>query len=124
MAFSGDEVAGPEESDAGQGSGDGDFHDVDPVVIDALRGHVFGVPVRQCAADEVSGELGAVLNCGRRAGTVARPLTCAVDEGGADVQGDRKSTRLNSSHVSISYAVFCLKKKNEHENGTRGGGGG
>src|SRR5699024_12727764 len=27
------------------------------------------------------------------------------------VQGDRKSTRLNSSHVSISYAVFCLKKK-------------
>src|SRR5699024_3877739 len=27
------------------------------------------------------------------------------------VPGDRKSTRLNSSHVSISYAVFCLKKK-------------
>src|SRR5690348_17472581 len=27
--------------------------------------------------------------------------------------GDRKSTRLNSSHPSISYAVFCLKKKNE-----------
>src|SRR5690348_18213559 len=26
--------------------------------------------------------------------------------------GDRKSTRLNSSHPSISYAVFCLKKKN------------
>src|SRR5699024_11871049 len=31
---------------------------------------------------------------------------------------DRKSTRLNSSHVSISYAVFCLKKKKEkQENG-------
>src|SRR5690625_7106861 len=29
---------------------------------------------------------------------------------------DRKSTRLNSSHVAISYAVFCLKKKkNKHE---------
>src|SRR5699024_12104606 len=28
---------------------------------------------------------------------------------------DRKSTRLNSSHVSISYAVFCLKKKNNIE---------
>src|SRR5690554_7695084 len=28
---------------------------------------------------------------------------------------DRKSTRLNSSHVRISYAVFCLKKKNETE---------
>src|SRR5699024_12208654 len=27
------------------------------------------------------------------------------------ITGDRKSTRLNSSHVSISYAVFCLKKK-------------
>src|SRR5690554_7677461 len=27
---------------------------------------------------------------------------------------DRKSTRLNSSHVRISYAVFCLKKKKEH----------
>src|SRR5690606_41242944 len=29
----------------------------------------------------------------------------------AATQGDRKSTRLNSSHVKISYAVFCLKKK-------------
>src|SRR5690348_17751318 len=33
-----------------------------------------------------------------------------------DVEGaDRKSTRLNSSHPSISYAVFCLKKKNTHK---------
>src|SRR5699024_6160869 len=31
--------------------------------------------------------------------------------GGKAQFGDRKSTRLNSSHVSISYAVFCLKKK-------------
>src|SRR6266700_6228234 len=29
---------------------------------------------------------------------------------------DRKSTRLNSSHVKISYAVFCLKKKKKKEN--------
>src|SRR3712207_8585825 len=28
-----------------------------------------------------------------------------------DEEGDRKSTRLNSSHANISYAVFCLKKK-------------
>src|SRR3989442_5704337 len=28
---------------------------------------------------------------------------------------DRKSTRLNSSHVRISYAVFCLKKKKQHD---------
>src|SRR5436305_10963724 len=30
------------------------------------------------------------------------------------VGADRKSTRLNSSHVRISYAVFCLKKKMDH----------
>src|SRR3712207_7072062 len=30
-------------------------------------------------------------------------------------EGDRKSTRLNSSHANISYAVFCLKKKNKRE---------
>src|SRR3712207_7761685 len=29
--------------------------------------------------------------------------------------GDRKSTRLNSSHANISYAVFCLKKKKDHD---------
>src|SRR5690606_39864583 len=32
------------------------------------------------------------------------------------VSGDRKSTRLNSSHVKISYAVFCLKKKRNSRN--------
>src|SRR5256885_11673714 len=30
-------------------------------------------------------------------------------------RGDRKSTRLNSSHLVISYAVFCLKKKKQHQ---------
>src|SRR5690625_6692090 len=30
------------------------------------------------------------------------------------IEVDRKSTRLNSSHVAISYAVFCLKKKKNH----------
>src|SRR2546430_11866702 len=30
-----------------------------------------------------------------------------------DLRADRKSTRLNSSHSQISYAVFCLKKKNK-----------
>src|SRR5258708_27229870 len=32
---------------------------------------------------------------------------------------DRKSTRLNSSHQIISYAVFCLKKKTDHQNEQR-----
>src|SRR6266513_5166641 len=36
---------------------------------------------------------------------------CRAPRGG---DGDRKSTRLNSSHVSISYAVFCLKKKKKY----------
>src|SRR5699024_9542444 len=35
------------------------------------------------------------------------------------INGDRKSTRLNSSHVSISYAVFCLKKKKDPKNERR-----
>src|SRR5699024_12401416 len=34
-------------------------------------------------------------------------------------KGDRKSTRLNSSHVSISYAVFCLKKKKKKNKDTQ-----
>src|SRR5438445_3363668 len=35
---------------------------------------------------------------------------------GAATRLDRKSTRLNSSHANISYAVFCLKKKNKKNN--------
>src|SRR4051812_49991615 len=35
----------------------------------------------------------------------------ALDEALTHLAADRKSTRLNSSHMSISYAVFCLKKK-------------
>src|SRR2546427_2981764 len=35
---------------------------------------------------------------------------------GAAAPGDRKSTRLNSSHSQISYAVFCLKKKKKPHN--------
>src|SRR5690349_22162951 len=39
----------------------------------------------------------------------ARPRTLS------SVETDRKSTRLNSSHVEISYAVFCLKKKKKQK---------
>src|SRR5207253_9887424 len=38
-------------------------------------------------------------------------LDCGSLTGAVECVGDRKSTRLNSSHVAISYAVFCLKKK-------------
>src|SRR5204863_794529 len=38
-------------------------------------------------------------------------IPAAAGSAAASVRGDRQSTRLNSSHVEISYAVFCLKKK-------------
>src|SRR3712207_8019411 len=53
-----------------------------------------------------------------RQGRVSTYLAKEGDEGDARMKvaqhgdEDRKSTRLNSSHVNISYAVFCLKKKN------------
>src|SRR5207253_3977547 len=43
--------------------------------------------------------------------TPATPRSVLVIGCGAGITADRKSTRLNSSHVAISYAVFCLKKK-------------
>src|SRR5204863_2324680 len=49
------------------------------------------------------------------AGVALRPLTRDLGQrriGDLLASTDRKSTRLNSSHVEISYAVFCLKKKN------------
>src|SRR5437773_4363248 len=50
-----------------------------------------------------------------RAGRGLKPRGELLRRDGADVCGllDRKSTRLNSSHITISYAVFCLKKKNK-----------
>src|SRR5438477_5682316 len=44
-------------------------------------------------------------------GACARGTTSAKSQTIGSAPGDRKSTRLNSSHMSISYAVFCLKKK-------------
>src|SRR5688572_32237396 len=49
----------------------------------------------------------------RRGGLLAGELL----DGGSQV-ADRKSTRLNSSHSQISYAVFCLKKKNTQRRNT------
>src|SRR3712207_8948758 len=45
-------------------------------------------------------------------GVVGEPVRGVPVEPAAAVLQDRKSTRLNSSHANISYAVFCLKKKN------------
>src|SRR5947209_11760116 len=46
------------------------------------------------------------------------PEPVELAEGEAE---DRKSTRLNSSHANISYAVFCLKKKKRQTDGQRSG---
>src|SRR5438034_6153733 len=49
------------------------------------------------------------------------PLLLGTDQrahalqSGGNMEGDRKSTRLNSSHTVISYAVFCLKKKKKKQ---------
>src|SRR3712207_7533299 len=51
----------------------------------------------------------------RDQGERARDVVAVADVGQtAAGEGDRKSTRLNSSHANISYAVFCLKKKTQH----------
>src|SRR5256885_8424132 len=44
-------------------------------------------------------------------GAMARTGTCRLRREVSPLASDRKSTRLNSSHLVISYAVFCLKKK-------------
>src|SRR5690606_41090089 len=74
-------------------------------------------------AGELEGFAGAVDECLDRVVSAQDAAGDCLDEfgfgggasGGSGVAGgpvkDRKSTRLNSSHVKISYAVFCLKKK-------------
>src|SRR5689334_23744102 len=70
------------------------------------------------SSDVCSSDLQADV-CHRRPGLQTRSTTrVRVERGHGERngivrcrQGDRKSTRLNSSHSSISYAVFCLKKK-------------
>src|SRR3712207_8838051 len=60
-----------------------------------------------------------VLRLHDRGAEVGRPMPRVrrlepPGRGGRPDAGDRKSTRLNSSHANISYAVFCLKKKKVH----------
>src|SRR5690625_6969388 len=65
-------------------------------------------------SDLPGGRGGRSCSRGRRAGAAGRLPERAAPAGGSQGTGrDRKSTRLNSSHVAISYAVFCLKKKIE-----------
>src|SRR3712207_5078982 len=55
-----------------------------------------------------------VMDAGSGSGNLTKILADKVPNGqvyAVDADSDRKSTRLNSSHANISYAVFCLKKK-------------
>src|SRR5438034_5775368 len=60
----------------------------------------------------VAAEVGARA---AQSGIQAEPADIAVEQLEPAVRRDRKSTRLNSSHTVISYAVFCLKKKNQQQ---------
>src|SRR5207249_9134686 len=65
-----------------------------------------------------TGKSHALVGCGVRAVERGKKVRYLV---AADlIETDRKSTRLNSSHVSISYAVFCLKKKMYLSDGSLG----
>src|SRR3712207_7399015 len=64
--------------------------------------------------DVLAGRLEAPAVAGDLAGTIRRQAGGVVRlDVGDDLVKDRKSTRLNSSHANISYAVFCLNKKRD-----------
>src|SRR5690606_29014739 len=73
------------------------------------------VNIRLIESTEDLGEV-VVVGYGRqkKESVVASISTVTAKELAVTGRGDRKSTRLNSSHVKISYAVFCLKKKNKY----------
>src|SRR5437899_7362529 len=73
------------------------------------RGDAFGDAEGAC-------QIGQALTVASQAGDAVleqRAPRDVVRDEGVTVPVDRKSTRLNSSHLGISYAVFCLKKKND-----------
>src|ERR1035441_10890113 len=69
--------------------------------------------VRQRKAVAVDGQPNEDLFAIRAVVAGVAALGLGVGQGAAFKVRDRKSTRLNSSHLGISYAVFCLKKKKD-----------
>src|SRR5690349_23368958 len=80
------------------------LHDALPICARVARGHE---PDRLRAAERRHRDRRVRVRDERH--DAVRRL--AHDDDGSREPADRKSTRLNSSHVEISYAVFCLKKK-------------
>src|SRR3712207_6904843 len=73
--------------------------------------HLLEVRDDPVPVDAVAGEAAAELVVGAAAGHRLEGAVRHPGRVGGAGPGDRKSTRLNSSHANISYAVFCLKKK-------------
>src|SRR5690349_12009410 len=63
-----------------------------------------------------SGPTSSIASNARRRRGVATFSSAIASDAHSPSGSDRKSTRLNSSHVEISYAVFCLKKKKKKNN--------
>src|SRR5690625_6830205 len=77
-----------------------------------------GAPSKDAAGPYgVPADLAALASADPARGTNQQVVHTSIDldTPPADAAEDRKSTRLNSSHVAISYAVFCLKKKNKEQ---------
>src|SRR5690349_23938889 len=74
------------------------------------EGYIEDFAMREKTGDSAKKELAIALKY--YAGRPVIERLERVSKPGLRVYKDRKSTRLNSSHVEISYAVFCLKKKN------------
>src|SRR2546428_13142545 len=66
---------------------------------------------RRVQAHGVERKMARVSKVGRHPGHAEVDETHVAERADDRLRGDRKSTRLNSSHDQISYAVFCLKKK-------------
>src|SRR2546422_1180240 len=90
------------------------LHDALPILGHPQRGQFIATHHRRSAARERSRKMPGCPGTApeRRSG---RPTAASGRRPGSGSDADRKSTRLNSSHGYISYAVFCLKKKKETE---------
>src|SRR2546426_6770461 len=76
-----------------------------------FRSKVYGMKVVAPSGVVMCGRLAGAYSFALPRATFDTILLRAAARAGAVVREDRKSTRLNSSHLVISYAVFCLKKK-------------
>src|SRR5690349_23049505 len=72
---------------------------------------------RSCGVGRLPATVDRLACVARRGAGTASPAVATHDSARRE---DRKSTRLNSSHVEISYAVFCLKKKTKRDTAAPG----